>query len=406
MPFELFIAGRYLRARRKQTFISLITLLSVAGVSVGVMALVIVIAVMTGAESDFRSRILGVESHIMLMRHGGGIPDPDALVADICSETGVSAASPFVYSQVMLRSARGMTGAMLRGVDPASDAPMIEGVDPAALETAGSDEGLPGVPGIVIGRELAASLVVAPGEMIHLMSPKGILSPMGHIPTLKRFKVTGIFESGMYEYDSALAYVHITEAQNILRLNHKVTGIGIWVSDLYQAGAVRDRLAARYPFPYSIRDWMQMNQSLFSALKLEKTAMFIILTLIILVAAFNIASSLIMMVMEKTRDIAILKTMGADNRLIRRVFIWEGLIIGGAGTLFGLIGGVAGCFILKRYTFIRLPQAYPFTTLPIQLEAWDVCMIAVSALLICFLSTLYPAFQASKLEPVEAIRYG
>lgn len=423
MSYENFIAFRYLRAKRKQGFISLITFLSIAGVAVGVMALVVVIAVMAGAESDFRSRILGVESHIILMRYGAPVKDYQQVAAAVAEVDGVQTVAPFVYSQVMLRSAGGATGAMLRGIDPAQSARMIKGFHQADLierlsvspdnrpspqgdtdVTAGVTDGFVR-PGIILGRELARSLGVREGDLLYLLSPRGMLSPVGHMPSMKRFQVTGIFESGMYEYDSSLAYVHLKVAQNMLRMKDAVTGLGIWIDDIYQAAQVREQIVARVGTHYWTRDWMQINQSLFSALKLEKTAMFVILTLIIFVAAFNIASSLIMMVMEKARDIAILKAMGATHRSIRKIFVFNGLIIGLIGTSLGVGLGLLICFLLKRYHFIELPAAYPFSTLPVQLEWLDVAVIAASAMLICFLATLYPAIQASRLNPVDAVRY-
>ena len=429
MSFEHFIAFRYLRAKRKHAFISLITLLSIAGVAVGVMALVVVIAVMSGAESDFRSRILGVESHIILMRHGGSFSDYARVRDSVEKIKGVEATAPFIYSQVMLRSASAASGAVLRGIDPDLSGRMVKGFDPAALherlpirQRSSTESQTPAdadadhfqresdkgafKPGIILGRELARNLGVAEGDTLYLMSPRGMLSPIGHVPSMKRFRVTGIFESGMYEYDSSLAYVHLKDAQKMLRMDETVSGLGIWVDDIYAADKIRDKIISRLGVAFWARDWMQMNQSLFSALKLEKTAMFVILTLIILVAAFNIASSLIMMVMEKTKDIAILKAMGATNRSIKKIFVFKGLVIGFIGTTIGIGSGILLCLILKRYKFIELPAVYPFSTLPIQLEFLDVFLIAVSAMLICFLATLYPAYQAARLNPVEAVRYG
>ncbi len=417
MSFEFFIAGRYLRARRKQAFISLITLLSIAGVALGVMALVVVIAVMTGAEADFRSRILGVESHLIVLRQGGAIPDYREVMTQIEERPGVRAVSPFVYSQAMLRSAAGVSGAVLRGIDPVLSSDMVKGYDETSLKKKLVSEA--GKPGMILGKELARGLGVRPGDTIYLISPRGMLSPMGHVPSMKRFHVSGIFESGMYEYDGSLAYIHMTEAQKIMRLGDAVTGLGVWVDEIYRAGEIGKGIAAELKFPFWTRDWMEMNRSLFSALKLEKAAMFVILILIVLVAAmfvililivlvaaFNIASTLIMMVMGKTRDIAILKAMGTSSRGIRKIFVINGMVIGAIGTTIGTAAGVALCWVLERYKFIELPEAYPFSTLPIKLEAPDVALISLSAMVICFLATLYPAYQAARLDPVEALRYG
>ena len=238
------------------------------------------------------------------------------------------------------------------------------------------------------------------------MSPDGVISPIGHIPSMKRFIVKETFESGMHEYDNVLAYVNLEEAQRLVGVKNKISAIGIWIDNVFEVKKIKEDLSQTIKYPFYLRDWMDINKSLFSALKLEKTAMFIILTLIILVAAFNIASALIMMVMEKTRDIAVLKAMGATNKTIRVIFILKGMIIGLIGTSTGIILGVVSCFLLKKYDFIQLPDAYPFSTLPVQLEFFDVFTIAVSALIICFLSTLYPSYKASKMDPVEALRYG
>jgi len=408
MSFEFFIGRRYLRAKRKQAFISLITVLSIAGVTVGVMALIVVIAVMTGAESDFRSRILGVESHVVVMRHGGALADYDEVGKFVQTIQGVTSAAPFIYTQAMLRSSGGVSGAVVRGIDPDAPGQTIKNSSGASLQgMLRTESPAAAVPPIILGKELARQLGVVWGETIYLISPRGMLSPVGHMPSMKRFRVAGLFESGFYEYDGNLAYIHLRDAQHLLRMGDAVSGIGVRVRDIYKADAVAGRIVEGLGFPYWARDWMQMNRNLFAALKLEKKAMFIILTLIVLVAAFNIASSLIMMVMEKTRDIAILKAMGATDRSIRKIFVFNGMVIGTIGTTIGMCLGFIICTLLKHYKFIELPgDVYYFSTLPVQLETLDVVFIASAALLICFLATLYPARQASKLDPVEAIRYG
>ncbi|VFQ46992.1 lipoprotein-releasing ABC transporter permease subunit [Desulfoluna butyratoxydans] len=410
ISYELLIALRYLKAKRRQAFISLISLLSVAGVAVGVMALVVVIAVMTGAEKDFKARILGFQSHITVMKRGGGIADPANLLDVIQGVDGVTVAAPFVYGQVMLRSGYGVSGAVVRGVDPAAGVTQVEGFDPDRLKDKlarkAPSRGRPPAPGVVLGKELALNLGVGEGDMIYLISPKGMISPMGHVPSMRRFRVAGLFDSGMYEYDSAFAYIHIEDAKSVFRLGDKVTGMDVWIDAPYEAHEVREGILGQLGPVYWARDWMQMNASLFSALKLEKAAMFVILILIVLVAAFNIASSLIMMVMEKTRDIAILKAMGATDGSIMRIFVYQGTLIGMVGTSIGVALGVALCFVLKHFKFIDLPKVYIFSTLPVRLEAMDVLAISASAFGICFLATLYPAWQASRQNTVEAIRYG
>jgi lipoprotein-releasing system permease protein len=411
MSFEWFIGGRYLRARRKQAFISVITILSVAGVTVGVMALIVVIAVMSGAVTELKARILGVESHVVVMKHGGAIEDFQRIIKRIEGVDGVVSAAPFVYSQTMIRSRYGVSGAVIRGIDPNARGESVPGLSPEVLKQAllPGNDGDSGrrVPGVILGTELARTLRVVQGDWVYLLSPRGMISPMGHLPSMRRFRVTGVFESGMYEYDGSFAYIRLADAQQLLRLGKGVTGIEVRVADVYRADRIAADIVKRLGFPFWARDWMRMNQNLFSALKLEKTAMFIILTLIVLVAAFNIASTLIMTVMAKTRDIAILKAMGATNRSIRRIFVLNGMIIGAVGTTLGVALGATLCALLDRYKFIKLPgDVYYFTTLPVNLRVMDVLVIAVAAMLICFLATLYPANQASRLNPVEAIRYG
>jgi len=407
MAVELFIARRYLKAKRKEGFISLITFLSVAGVMVGVMALVVVIAVMSGAESEFRRRILGLEPHILLMNYNGTFGGYDTLLQELQAHARIKDASPILFGQAMIRTRHAFSGVMVRGIMPDSSAALIKGFDTDALETALSlHEAADNLPGIILGKSLAGSVGAGPGDTIILMSTNSFVSPIGQIPSMKRFVVKGTFSSGMSEYDGMLAYVHMDQAQMLTGDKQKISAIGIWVDDIFAVKQIRQNVLPDLEYPFYARDWMEINHSLFSALKLEKTAMFIILTLIILVAAFNIASALIMMVMEKTRDIAVLKTMGATHGVIGKIFILKGLVIGVLGTCLGTIFGVVACWLLRHYDFIRLPEAYPFSTLPVQLDPLDVILIAVSAVGICFVSTLYPAYKASKMDPLEAIRYG
>ena len=411
MSFEYFIGGRYLRAKHKQAFLSLITMLSIAGVTVGVMALIVVIAVMAGFEADLKHRILGVESHVVLMRHGSPFSDYRGIFEQVINTDGVEAATPFIYSQCMLRSTSGVSGAVMRGIDPDSAGRVIKILDSLVLlnlkQMHQKENSTVSEPGIILGSELARNLGVGTGDAVYMISFRGMISPIGHLPAMKRFKVAGLFESGMYEYDKSLAYIHLNEAQKILRMGDSVTGIEVRVNDIYDAGNIAETIVADLGFPYWAKDWMRMNRNLFSALKLEKTVMFIILALIVLVAAFNIASTLIMMVMGKTRDIAILKAMGATDSSIRKIFIFKGMIIGSVGTTLGVCMGFILCKLLEKYKFIDLPgDVYYISTLPVRLESLDVFLIAAASMMICFIATLYPAHQASRLNPVEAIRYG
>ena len=413
MSYELFICLRYLKAKRKQTFISLITLISIGGVMVGVTALIVVLAVMNGFKEDLRDKILGVTSHVVISRFDGPMAGYRDVTGEVEKIPGVTAATPFIYSQVLISSGQAVSGAVLRGFDPETAGKVISlprnlrGVD---LEEFGRGEEPPdqqGLPPIILGSELAKNLGVARGDALTVISPLGRLTPLGQVPRSQVFRVAGIFESGMYEYDSSLAYVPLATAQSFLGLDDKVTGIELRVEDIYQADRIA-RSAGKLlgGFPFWSRDWMSMNRNLFSALKLEKIVMFIILTLIILVAAFNIISTLIMVVMEKTRDIAILKSMGARNQSIMAIFVIEGLVIGLVGTLLGLAGGFGLCKLLATYQFVQLPRdVYYISTLPVKLDALDVTLTALAAIVISLIATLYPAWQASRLEPAEAIRY-
>jgi lipoprotein-releasing system permease protein len=411
MSFEYFIGSRYLRARRKQAFISLSTLLSIAGVTFGVMTLIVVIAVMSGAESDFKARILGVMPHVMLIHQGGPFLNYHRVLDDVKHMDGVEAATPFVYAQAMLRSSSGVSGVVLKGIEPESAGKVITVLDEDSLRKMSkineNQSATASVPGIILGKELATKLSVRNDDTVSLMSSRGTSSSAGQVPVKKWFKVIGIFDSGLYEYDASLAYIHVEEAQKIWGMGDSVTGIEVRVKDIYEAEDVARRIVDKLGFPYWARDWMRMNYNMFSALKLQKTVMFIILILIILVAAFNIASALIMMVMEKTKDIAILKAMGATDQSIRKIFVFKGMVIGSVGTIMGLCFGSVLCSLLKHYQFIELdPEIYPFTTLPVKLELLDVLLITASAMAICFLATLYPSRQASKLNPVRAIHEG
>jgi lipoprotein-releasing system permease protein len=413
MNFELFVSLRYLLAKRRQTFISLITFISIAGVAVGVTALIVVLAVMNGFQDDLRSRILGITSHTVVGSFNGAFGDYRALMNEVEKEPGVVAATPFVYAQVMISSGKNVSGAILRGIDSQTAAKviniqenMLRGSIADLRADTPAESGSPSSAGIILGVELCNNLGVRQGDWVTVISPTGRLTPMGQVPKSKLFQVVGILQSGMYEYDNTLAFISLTAAQQFLGIGDAVSGIETRLADIYQARQIADSLRSRLGLPYWVRDWMQMNRNLFSALKLEKAVMFIILTLIILVAAFNIVSSLIMLVMEKTRDIAILKAMGATTASIRKIFVMEGFLIGTSGTLLGLLGGFVLCSLLKKYQFIELPRdVYYISTLPVKMEALDIGMIALSAILISLVATLYPSRQAAKLDPAEALRY-
>lgn len=409
MNFELFVCLRYLKATKKKGFLSLISLISVAGVAVGVMALIVVIAVMTGFGEEFRDKILGVNSHIVVQKFGGSMKAYDQVLATVATHPEVTGATPYVYGQSMITTGSGGSGCVVRGIDPDSAGAVLSLPDQLIHgKGLGSLRPLePGEPpGIIIGVQLAKQLQVHMGDRLRLLSPSGPLSPMGIIPRLKSCQITGIFETGMYEYDSSLVYIDLATAQDFFDIPEEVHGIEVAIKDIDRAGEVAAGLRSSLGEAFLVKDWMTMNYNLFSALKLEKTAMFIILTLIVLVAAFNIISTLIMVVTEKTKDIAILKAMGATANQILRIFIYEGLFIGLSGTLLGLGGGLGVCQLLSRYQFIELPSdVYPISTLPIKVLPMDVSLIAIAAVLITLSATIYPAWQAAKVEPAAALRY-
>ncbi|TWJ19271.1 lipoprotein-releasing ABC transporter permease subunit [Geobacter argillaceus] len=424
MPYELFIGLRYLKAKRKSTFISIITLISTAGVALGVMALIIVLAVMTGFEEDLKEKILGTNAHIVVLGSGGSIDDPKGVMARLGKFDGVVAATPFIYNQVMLAAGKNVSGVVLRGIDPQSDRQvtnlhkaMVQGrLEELANGTSPTPAAAaePRLPGLVIGKELARNLNLYVGDTVNVISPLGNITPLGMIPKMKQFRVAGIFNTGMFEYDTTLAYAGIGEAQSFLGMGASVTGIQLKVADVYKAGELSRRINRELGGAFYARDWMQMNRNILFALKTEKTVMFIILTLIVLVAAFGIASTLFMVVMEKTKDIAILKSMGATGRSIMRIFIFEGLIIGVLGTLIGLLGGLLVALnleaivgVVQRLTGFELfsKDVYYLDRFPSQVVPADVVLVAVTAVLISFVATLYPSWQAAKLMPAEALRY-
>jgi len=416
MSYEIFISLRYLKAKRKQAFISLITWISIGGVAVGVTALIVVISVMGGMQEDLRNKILGTNSHVVVLSNEGAMTKYGEIIKKIEGVPHVVSASPFIFNQVMLTSHSSVSGVAIRGIDPDLEAKVtdlskrvkegglkfLKTPQSSELQTPNSEL----IEGIVIGKDLARNLAVFLGDTIDVVSPFGRATPMGTTPKVEKFRVVGIFDTGMYEYDSSLALISIPAAQRFFSMGETVTGIEIKVDDIYLADSVADKIHSMLGFPYWTRDWMEMNKNLFSALKLEKFGMFVILTLIIIVAAFNIIGTLIMMVMEKGRDIAILKSMGATDNSIMKIFIMEGLIIGIAGTIIGCIGGYVLCELLDTYHFIKLPSdVYQLDTLPVKMNPIDFLYISLSAIVISFLATIYPSWNASRLDPVEALRY-
>jgi lipoprotein-releasing system permease protein len=416
MPYPLFIGLRYLRAKRRERFISLITAIATIGVAIGVLTLNVVLAVMTGFEEDLRDRILSFTPHVLVSSYGGPLPEDAKVEAVIRATPGVAVASPYVQGQVMLASADNVAGVMLRGVRPEPGgvidfahhlrAGRIEDLARPHSVRRDASGAIVQLPGIILGKELARQLGVAPGDPVSLVSPEGIPTVIGMVPKVKRFVVTGLFDAGMIEYDSALAYVNLSDAQRFLGLDDRISGIEVRVTALDDAHAIATRLAQQLGFPYRVRDWREMNYNLFSAIKLETTVYFIVLLLIVLVAAFNIVATLIMVVMEKRRDIAVLKSMGATRAGIAQIFIYKGLVIGGVGTAVGSLAGYGLCELLSRYEFVHLPKdVFYVSTLPVKIYPEYFALVIAVSLAICLLATLYPARQASRLVPAEAIRY-
>lgn len=408
LPFELFISLRYLRAKRRQAFISLTTIISITGVSLGVMALIVVLSVMSGFEQEIRNRILGVNAHIFVFNFKGNISNYHKIVEELKKVEGVIEVSPVIYTQVILNTGERVSGAVLRGIDVNTSTNLAGILRYGKLEELESVKEINGnyFPSIIIGKELAKNLGIWLGDTVSVISPFGRITPQGPAPKIKQFLVKGIFESGMYEYDTSLIYISLKEAQTLLNLGRAVTGLEVMVNQIFKAKETAKKIQQDLGYPFWTRNWMEMNKSLFSALKLEKLAMFIMLSLIVLVAAAGIAGTLIMIVMEKNKDIAILKSMGATSANIMKIFVYEGLIIGGTGAILGLMGGTTICLLLSHYQFIHLPKdIYYISTLPVEIRGWDIFFIVIAALTICFLATLYPSWKASRLDPVEAIRY-
>lgn len=408
MSFEWFVALRYLRAKRKTRFISIITFISIAGVAVGAMALIVVLAVMNGFENEIHSRIIGINAHVILLRFGNEpIADYDRLTDEVEALPDVVSAAPFTYTKAVLKGFGGSDGVVVRGIDIGREGrvtDILTNIDPPVddLRTP-----LGEIPRIIVGDELAKRLRVSVGDTVAVSSPFDfILTPMGAWPSVAKFEVQSLFSSGMFEYDQSLVYIDLEEAKTLFGFGKGVIGISIKITDPYDAPAIAGKIVESLGgFPYRANNWIELNRNLFTWMKTEKRVMFWILSLIIMVAAFNIASTLIMVVMEKTRDIGIMKSMGATAPSILRIFIFEGLVIGVVGTAVGSIGGYVLATLLDRYQFVSLPgDVYPIETLPVEMQGIDFLLVAVAAILISFAAALYPSWKAARLEPVEAIR--
>ena len=414
MRYELFVALRYLRAKRREAFISLITWISTLGIAIGVMTLTITLAVMTGFEGDLRDRILAFNPHVSIWGQLGSIADPASVLETARAVPEVASAEPFIYGQLMLSTPTEFAGVLVRGIPPEGagtndlagrmKSGEIGDLARTVAVPLGQGRGATAqLPGIILGTALAEKLKVHVGDAV---SVAAAAAGTAGVPRLRRFAVVGEFSSGMPEYDSGLAYISLADAQRLYDMNGSVTGIEIKVRDLYQANHVAEQLAGTLGVGYRVRDWMAANKNLFAALTMQKSVYSIVLLLIVLVAAFTVLATLVMVVMEKRKDIAILKSMGASGRSIGRIFIYKGLVIGIVGTLLGNLGGFGGCWLLKHYQLIELPKDVFFVnTVPVQVYPPYFVAVTAATLAICLLATLYPARKAARLAPVDVIRY-
>lgn len=406
MPFELQIALRYLMAKRRQVFISVISLVSTIGVTVGVMALVIALALMTGLQNELRDRILGSSAHVYVWKPGG-LEDYRAEVERMRGIPGVVGVAPAILGKALVTSDSGEGFITVKGIDPTLEGDVT---DIRRAMTAGSLDDLGPVTddalaGILIGKELSGTLSAFPGDTITLVTPQGSLSPMGLMPRQRRMRIAGTFQLGLFEFDNAYGFVDLETAYRLTG-HSQPDHLEIRVADIYDAPAVADRIQEQLGGAYITQDWSDMNQSLYSALWLEKIAMSLGIGLIVMVAALNIVASLVLLVMEKTRDIAILKTMGASARSVMLIFLMQGMIIGVVGTVVGATAGALISYFMDKYRVISIPSdVYQVTYLPFELQPWDLTVVVIGAIVVCFLATLYPSRQAARLEPASALRY-
>ena len=422
LPYEIFVGLRYLRAKRRNRTISLNTMVSIAGITLGVAALIGTVGIMTGFKEDIQAKILGTTAHIIVQdRMKDSMSDYDPVTKQVATVPGVVAATPFVLKQVLLTTQTGVQGIVIRGIDPLREGTVTELAKnlstgqladlsrPVKVKQPNAENPTaPAVetekPGIILGKELALRLGVFVGDTINVVSPVGPISAIGMVPKIRTFALVGLFQSGMYEYDSSLAYIDLAEAQKFFNMGQTVSGIEIKVTDVFHAAETARSVEQSLGFAYGARDWMQMNRNLFSALKLEKTMMFLLLVLITIVASFNIVSTLTMIVTEKQKEIAILKAMGATRKSIRRIFMLNGLIIGLSGTAIGIPLGYAFLWLIQTFWTFD-PTVYYISRIPVHVQAMDVFLVAGSAIVISFAATVYPSLQAAKLAPVAALRY-
>jgi lipoprotein-releasing system permease protein len=414
MRVEFFIGWRYLFSRRNSRFLSLFTLISICGVLVGVMALIVILAVLNGFHDDLKEKILGTMPHVTISTFDGEpIQNFDSLIAKIEAIPGVLSVAPLIYSECMLVSeSQENAGVILRGVDPSREERITEikkHIRSGEFRfNESAQEGETSYPGVVLGYYLAMLLKVGIGDVITVWAPKGVkITPFGLSAPWRKFRVTGIFETGLYDADAQFVYLSLEEAQAFFGMKNAISHIEIRVQDLERARKIKEEIIEKIGgYPFTGTDWITHNKNLFEALKLEKAVMFVILTLIVLVAAFNIVSTLTMLVMDKTREIGILRSMGLTSRAVGRIFVFNGLIIGAVGTFLGAVCGYVLCILLDKYQLINIPgDVYFISNFPVNMRAGDFVLVIAASLLISFVATIYPAFRAASLPPVDAIRY-
>jgi lipoprotein-releasing system permease protein len=406
IPFELHIALRYLLAKRRQAFISVISVFSTIGVIVGVMAVIVALAIMTGLQQELRDRILGSSPHVYVWK-ATGIADYHQEADKLRRLPHVIGAAPAILGQGLLSVAQETVPVQIKGIDPALEP---EVTDLKQAMRSGSIDALnapagEGSDGILLGKDLAAKLNVKVGDDVTLLTPQGTLTPMGMVPKMRRLHVAGIFSLGLLEFDSTYGYVSLDVGKRLLGKD-KVDHIQLRVDDIWRASAVGDSIPQQLGEEYIKQDWQEMNRPLFSALWLEKVAVSLAIGLIVMVAALNIVTSLILLVMEKNRDIAILKTMGTSAKSVTLIFMMQGLIIGIVGTTIGAAAGYTLATVFDRYQLIRVPiDVYQVSHLPFTILPRDFILVVISAVVICFLATIYPSRQAARLDPAQALRY-
>jgi len=408
LPYEIFISLRYLKTKKRYGTVSLNTFISIAGVVIGVATSIITLAVMTGFQGYFRDKILSAMPHVVVMDFTGtGVKDQQTLQSRVEKVPHVLATTPFIYGQSMLTTQDRMQGVVVRGIDPNTEPKVTELARNMIAGTLTElEDGQRRLPGIIIGEDLARKLGASVGDSVTMVNPLGEETPMGLIPKMKKFVVVGLFDAGMYDYNMTFVYIAIPDAQKFFDMQGRISGIQVRIDDVYKANTISAIIQRAAGYPYITRNWMEQNKNFFSALLLEKIGMSLILFVIIIVASFNIIGTLTMIVMEKNREIAILKSMGSSSQSIVKIFMFAGLAIGTVGTAFGVIIGYSAVTVITKTDLIMLPKdVYQVSHLPLAISGFDILFISLTALGISFLATLYPAWQAAKQDPVEVLRY-